>query len=77
MSKGAIWFSSSGRFLRESQFTYQGIVLIGQLSWRMSFHLHCPDLIKNNISYPDKLICDPECGVTEICKEIDLQIRRN
>ena len=43
----------------------------------MSFHLHCPDLIKNNISYPDKLICDPECGVTEICKEIDLQIRRN
>jgi len=68
--------------LLESQFIYQGIVLIGprrrwSFQWKASTCIICPDGNKNNKSYPDTLICDPECGETEVCKEIDLQIGWN
>ena len=45
--------------------------------WKASTCIICPDGNKNNKSYPDTLICDPECGETEVCKEIDLQIGWN
>ena len=31
--------------------------------------------IKNMQSYPDTHICDPECGLNEVCKEVDKRMK--